>query len=366
MAPTDDESNPELEAAIRASPDQVKPYLVYADWLQSRGNPRGELIVVQHQRQTADTPELASRERDLLAKLAVMPGGGADREIEVTWRLGFMRSLRVARDSWDSEVDVGATLQQLLSQPSARHLEAITVGLCDEPGDGSLQAAIDVLRELAPTSVRELFLGDFEYPDLSDISNVQVGSLEGLGAALPQLERLRLRGGSAELGTLNFPKLREFVFETGGLSAASIESVCHASWPLLERLDLWFGDENYGAEGDVDAIAPLLEGRGTPALTHLGLVNSGFIGDHLDVLARSAVLPRLRSLDLSLGTLDDTAAQTLRRLAERFRHLQTLDLRHNYLTERGVWLVRQVVPHALVDEQQEAGPGDGRYVSVGE
>src|SRR5688572_17110671 len=42
------ERNLELEAVIAADPDAVEPYLVYADWLQARGDPRGELIVVHH------------------------------------------------------------------------------------------------------------------------------------------------------------------------------------------------------------------------------------------------------------------------------------------------------------------------------
>jgi uncharacterized protein (TIGR02996 family) len=366
MARPDDESNPELEAAIRASPDQVKPYLVYADWLQARGNPRGELIVVQHQRLVADAPELEARERELLARLAVVPAGAEGRELSVTWRLGFMRAVRVGRDSWDSKVEVGPTLRHLLTQAAAREVERLTIGLCGEPGDTSLQEAVDVLTDLAPASLRELFLGDFEYPDLSDISGVSVGDLDGLGRALPRLERLRLRGGSAELGRLDFPNLREFTFETGGLSAESITAITRARWPALERLELWFGDENYGAEGDLDSLQPLLDATGLPALRHLGLVNSGFIGAHLEALARSTVLPQLRSLDLSRGTLDDVSAETLRRFADRFRHLEHLDVTRSYLTPRGMWLVRQVVPGAVCSGQQDAGPEDERYVAVGE
>ncbi|MBA3538368.1 MAG: TIGR02996 domain-containing protein, partial [Deltaproteobacteria bacterium] len=48
------EPNPKLEAAILADPDDTAAYLVYADWLQSRGDPRGELIVLQHQLGTLD------------------------------------------------------------------------------------------------------------------------------------------------------------------------------------------------------------------------------------------------------------------------------------------------------------------------
>ncbi|HEX7701448.1 MAG TPA: TIGR02996 domain-containing protein [Kofleriaceae bacterium] len=36
----------ELESAILADPDDLATYLVYADWLQAHGYPRGELIVL--------------------------------------------------------------------------------------------------------------------------------------------------------------------------------------------------------------------------------------------------------------------------------------------------------------------------------
>jgi uncharacterized protein (TIGR02996 family) len=40
-------SNADLEAAIMATPNDVEPYSIYADWLQSKGDPRGELIAMQ-------------------------------------------------------------------------------------------------------------------------------------------------------------------------------------------------------------------------------------------------------------------------------------------------------------------------------
>src|SRR5262245_60193175 len=39
--------SPKLFADVVAAPDDDAPRLVYADWLTERGNPRGELIVVQ-------------------------------------------------------------------------------------------------------------------------------------------------------------------------------------------------------------------------------------------------------------------------------------------------------------------------------
>src|SRR5262245_57286291 len=37
--------NPELEALIEEDPNDLSRYLIYGDWLQQQGDPRGELVV---------------------------------------------------------------------------------------------------------------------------------------------------------------------------------------------------------------------------------------------------------------------------------------------------------------------------------
>src|SRR5690606_38064295 len=66
-APPQAKSNPELEARIEQTPDDVHGYEVYADWLQSVGDPRGELIAVQAALSKTPDPKLSARERELLA-----------------------------------------------------------------------------------------------------------------------------------------------------------------------------------------------------------------------------------------------------------------------------------------------------------
>ena len=57
----------ELEAEIRARPRDNDPYLVYADWLQGREDPRGTLITLQHQLQQAPgDKKLRAAEKALL------------------------------------------------------------------------------------------------------------------------------------------------------------------------------------------------------------------------------------------------------------------------------------------------------------
>ena len=57
----------ELLEAVYAAPDDDGRRLVYADWLQEHGDPRGELIVLQFERRTREPSAKAmARERRIV------------------------------------------------------------------------------------------------------------------------------------------------------------------------------------------------------------------------------------------------------------------------------------------------------------
>ncbi|HWO25567.1 MAG TPA: TIGR02996 domain-containing protein [Kofleriaceae bacterium] len=72
LAPsTDAATGADLLAAVYADPASDEPRLVYADYLQTRGDPRGELIILQIQRARGEgTDKALARERALLRKHA--------------------------------------------------------------------------------------------------------------------------------------------------------------------------------------------------------------------------------------------------------------------------------------------------------
>src|SRR5438477_5170948 len=92
-------------------PDDDAPRLVYADWLEERGDPRGEFIRVQCElaRLPADDPrrpELEGREKALLdahrdAWLAPLRGLGAD----VEFRRGFVERLTLTAEQFLADPD---------------------------------------------------------------------------------------------------------------------------------------------------------------------------------------------------------------------------------------------------------------------
>jgi len=192
------EENPETRdeyarfiATLREGPDDDLQ-LVFGDWLQSVGDPRGELVSLQHAIETAsgdDKLKLADRERKLLAanRKHLLP----DRlEGMLVWRRGFVH--RLVLTSFEA-----GTLEPALGHPSLRLLRELAVELSGwspviiAPNLPPLPATLRVLELSNTTST----------PSLGAIGPV-------LDGQVPQLERLSLHG-AADLDDLQHPALAE-------------------------------------------------------------------------------------------------------------------------------------------------------------
>ncbi|HEX5271780.1 MAG TPA: TIGR02996 domain-containing protein, partial [Gemmataceae bacterium] len=100
--------------AIIEDPDDDAPRLIYADWLEERGDPRGEFIRIQCElarRGAGDTARLRARERKL-ADAHARDWLGPLRDMQKNWvfRRGFI-------DEFDGEarkfIEQGALLCRL-------------------------------------------------------------------------------------------------------------------------------------------------------------------------------------------------------------------------------------------------------------
>ncbi|HEX8538484.1 MAG TPA: WGR domain-containing protein [Cystobacter sp.] len=366
--------NPELEAAIEKDPDNVEGYLVYGDWLQSQGDPRGELIALQcaaHQASGEEATTLKRQASALVRKykkyLLGTLADKEDNEVDVGWRFGFIQSARLARGDFDSEFDVPEAVTRLMALPSARFLRELTVGMVDFEGENYYGGVIGALAETKCPTLEKLFLGDFEYPDETEISWSYVEDISPLYTAFPRLRSLKLRGGSLKMGEVNLPELREFTVESGGVPLEAVQSLVKANWPKLERLEVWFGAENYGAGGGVDDIQPLLDGKGVPALKHLGLRNAEFTNELCKALPRAKILSQLETLDLSMGTMTDEGAEALAANAAAFKHLKRLDVTENLLSDESQKRMAALGEHvAHGNQRDDDGDEEYRYVAVGE
>lgn len=146
----------DLLAAVLAAPDDDEPRLVYADFLQERGDPRGELIVVQckvarceHEGRTltAEYRALVERARELSQQQWAAFTKSPDRGLGVSWQRGLVHAISVQSLAQLEEhrefvescpvkrlrvQQLGlADLHRLAAMPFAARLRSIVIGQSD-------------------------------------------------------------------------------------------------------------------------------------------------------------------------------------------------------------------------------------------
>lgn len=364
--------NPELEAQCRAEPDNPAPWLVYADWLMLQGDVRGELAALRARGREREADAFLRAHR-----VALLGGTDLVDVVRITsWRHGFAVAAAIKREQ-DPEAVVGKVAEltsQFLSGPLAHYVEALRFGLAGFSNNNDWGPTLDaVIGSRVGPQIRSLRFDDYSSED-SEISWTPFGDFSHAWPELARLEELVIRSGAGgELGTIVLPALKKFVRISGGLKGVEIDAICNATWPALEHLEMWFGASQYGAEGDVTRIRPILDGVGLPKLRHLGIVNCEFVDSAIEPLAGSKLLPQLRTLDLSSGIMAARATKTLIEHAAAFRHLDAIELDRNLLVPSEVAQLKKALPNVKIgkqrerDDDEDADPEDDyRYVALGE
>lgn len=357
--------NADLEREILAANHDPAAYLVYADWLQTQGDPRGELVIRQlHDR---DAQAFLDEHRDaFLGRFATTKPDA----FELEWRGGFIKKAVIGWEMFAGEDKAdpsSAQLEQFLRLESAALIEELLLGPTAHEEELMLDELAGAIEATKPIALRTLLLGDTSDWDLSSTHSRMPNS-----EAIRGIRDLTLRGGHIELGTIDLPEVRRFVVETGGLSVECLKDLANASWPKLEHLEIWFGDPDYGASGGVDDIAPLFT-QTVPNLRSLGLRNCAFADELVTRLLGTPLLARLTSLDLSMGNLSARGLDALIAAKSQLRHLTSIVLDDNALSPEAMTRIGEL-PNANFGVEQNpdrAVPRDnahsyGRYVTVGE
>jgi uncharacterized protein (TIGR02996 family) len=365
-ASVDHERNAALEQAIDRDPDELADYLVYSDWLQERGNPRGWLVLASQR-----CADATSEDERMLAFVdwasqvhhhaqqwlgAFAPHAAATGSTR--WRYGFVTELGFDLGySRRRKLDAGALLASTLALPVCRFVRRLAIG--DIPADDELsyEPIVDTLLRVDLPQLRALEIAPNEY----QMSSTHLDAT-GLAEHFPTLESLVLGAGDLTTGALVLPHLRRFAIRTGGLTRNNLAAICAARWPALEDLEIWFGGADYGAdEFTAGDLAPILSARVQPKLRRLALCNSELADAICTALVSAPVLPQLAELDLSMGTMTDLGAQVLITNAARFAHLGKLSVDDNALSDAAVASLRRALPNVETSTQKI-----DRYVTVGE
>lgn len=294
----DEPSHEGMETAISSEPDEVDAYLVYGDWLQSGGEPRGELICVQHaiseQRRLGRTQQekffseramrleraellllLLHRERFFGPVLSRVHNVDTQRYLvdffHLQWHLGFIRRAELPHSPRRDGVDL-RFWEELLRTSSARFLRQVQLDWAD---------ADQMVSTGAP----------------------------------PTLEQVDLVFDSW------WPPEREEDTRRVDVDYISLDEAVGAPAQHSEEV--------------VELLGPLLSKPPSPRLKELVMRRCPYSRRLLDLLASSPLRSQLSILDLSRGMLtDDDLPQLLQHFAS-FRHLQRLDLSRNRFSRRG-------------------------------
>jgi uncharacterized protein (TIGR02996 family) len=248
-----------LVAQLVENPDDAGALGVLADVLQSRDEPRGELIAVQLAlaAQPPDPGRLVAKRDEWILKLSPP----LEVHESCAWGIGFVRRVRLRITSGRRLALIAA----LWRHPSMRLVSEVEVTL-DVGYDKELADSLAAIR----ANLRRLVIQ----------TNRHSISLAELVATLPRLRQL----GSSDSG--DFDRLAH---------------------PGLERLIL----TSYGPTR-LPEVVPRLSKTALPALCELGLRTTHGRTDEVCVaLAHSGWLPRLAKLDLYEGSLGEAGIRAL-------------------------------------------------------
>jgi uncharacterized protein (TIGR02996 family) len=292
----------ELLAGVMAAPEDLARRLVYADFLQEQGDPRGELIVLQCRlHMGAPVPELGSlraREQELLATHAQAWLAELGLEAgEGTWLCGMVEILHTTGERLRHHA------LRLAEQTPIRglHLERVT------PPLGPSLRLLPYLRFLV---ARGADLGDTVLADLA-----RTDPFRGLVRLEASRNRITDAGARSLAST---PSLKDLTLLELGHNRVGLPGVrALAQSPHLVSLATLGLDRNpFGDEG----VAALVEGPRASALCHLSLVGCGLGPQAAHTLANAPALAGLVSLDLAYNDLGTAGALAL----ARSPHLQRL------------------------------------------
>ena len=350
-----------FEAAIARAPDVADAYLVYGDWLETHGDPLGELVAVQ----TSLTSKkrdgaLLAKQRELLDRYSATwlgPLAGEDG-FDAEWRWGFLEVVELGVDE-PCALDAVDALRALFRLPTARFLRELTIGDFGDESELSAGGEVDladVVQALAksppPATLRRLVIE----PKRARLASIEMGDVSPMLARMRRLEDLSIKAAVLTLGKIDLPELTSFKLMTRATKAI-VKQVATARWPKLSSLVLGFGKTAGGATAA--DLRPILDGVGLPELGHLGLRGLPFADAVIALLPSAKILKGLRSLDLSKGRLSNGDAQALVDMKKALAHLEDIDLSGHVLSKGAVGALKKAFGERVtVDEGVDDAPKD--------
>jgi uncharacterized protein (TIGR02996 family) len=380
-----DEREREFRAAILDTPDDIAPRLVFADWLQERGDPRGEWIALDCAPATGDeTREMRRRalwqhhraqwfRDDLSTEL--------DRKIE--YRNGFVHTVRLNAEQLlplgkrmaEQPIDtldvmcIPATMAALAECSVLPRLRRLNLGNRFDDVDATsavLDAATKIVelalhRAHGSTDERAAWHSLERYKRFAELEVIELGSIptsagraRWLAEQLPRVHTLRL------VSAVDAEALRTFVELLPKLEHLHIRNaygtVIHddlfadaiAALPSLKTLTLdtcGLGERTAAQLSRLSLTELAINGQRSPKIV-AGLANCTF--------------PELATLDISENEVPDDLLEHL----GRFPKLTTLRANKNPVTARGAQIIAARAPQLTSLDLDDTRIGDAGFAAI--
>lgn len=263
----------------------------------------------------------------------------------------------------DQDKSCETMVADILADPEFAALEEVVIGCWGEAWDdegGAFTIIQDIVSNKEKFShIKSLFIGDMDFEEC-EVSWIVQGNYEPLFEAMPQLEKLTIKGSTdLSLGTVNAPNLRSLEIICGGLPKDVIQSIRDAKLPALEELRLYFGVEDYGFDGSIEDIKELLKQSDFPKLKILGLCDSEIQDEICETVLASKYISQIERLELSMGSLTDKGGQLLLDKLPETKNVTSLDVHYHYMSDEMMEKLQALPIEVDTEEQNEPDEWNG-------
>jgi hypothetical protein len=271
--------------------------------------------------------------------------------------------------------DEGSTFTDVFAKfiatPGIENLRALVIGqwnLYQEGDDAARVVELLIGSKARFPRLEALFIGDITSEE-NECSWIEQTDVSALWGAFPGLTAFGIRGANGlSLGRIAHGNLKFLSVEAGGLPRTVVHDIGRADLPALEHLEIWLGTPDYGGDSRAEDLSPILDGSRFPKLITLALRNCAWADVLAAAVVKSAILKRVRVLDLSMGTLGDAGAAILA-ASPAVAKLQKLDIHHHYVSEGSVERLKALGIEVNDENRNDPDSWDGeehRYVAVSE
>lgn len=279
-------------------------------------------------------------------------------------KLSYAKSKKYSYD-WETyeegNKNAKTMIEEILKDPELPGLEEIIIGCWGESWDNDAGPIVEgiVANKEKFTNMKSLFVGDMEY-DECEVSWIEQADYEKLWGALPQLEKLTIKGSTnLSLGKIKHAGLKSLEIICGGLPKEVIRSICEAELPELRSLQLYIGVEDYGFDGGISDIEELLAKSEFPNLEVLAIMDSEIQDEITEVVLKSKYIDQIEVLDLSCGSLSDKGGELLLKEVPLHRNIQYLNLEYHFMSDEMMEKLKKLGIAVNVEDQQEDDEYDG-------